>query len=67
MEGIQLGQTSSPLAVVLGVAFAAIAFVGAQFLGWEWGSGQTIPTVIGVAAAGTAVVLLAIQRLGVLE
>lgn len=42
----------------LGVLFAIVAIVGTQFLGWEWGSGQTVPTSIGVVVAGLAVVLV---------
>jgi biopolymer transport protein ExbB/TolQ len=42
-----------------GILVAIIAIVGTQFLGWEWGSGQLIPTIIGVVVAGIAVVVVA--------
>ncbi|OYR56685.1 multidrug transporter [Halorubrum halodurans] len=49
----------SPVATVLGVLVAIVAVVGTRFLGWEWGSGRLVPTVVGVAAAGIAVVVVA--------
>nr|WP_245810764.1 multidrug transporter [Halorubrum halodurans] len=47
------------MATVLGVLVAIVAVVGTRFLGWEWGSGRLVPTVVGVAAAGIAVVVVA--------
>jgi biopolymer transport protein ExbB/TolQ len=42
-----------------GLLVALVAIVGTQFLGWEWGSGRLVPTIIGVAVAGIAVLLVA--------
>ncbi|ELY65834.1 hypothetical protein [Natrinema versiforme] len=50
-----LGRNSSPLVTAIGLAVALVAIVGTQVLGWEWGSGQLLPTIIGVAAAVVAV------------
>jgi uncharacterized membrane protein len=43
----------------VGVLVAIVAVAGTQFLGWEWGSGQTVPTVIGVIVAVFAVAIVA--------
>ncbi|WP_248898182.1 multidrug transporter [Haloplanus halobius] len=43
----------------LGLIVALIAIVGTQFLDWQWGSGQLVPTIVGVAVAGIAVLLVA--------
>lgn len=51
--------TQSTVITVIGVIVALVAIVGTEFLGWEWGSGQLVPTLIGAAAAGVAVVLVA--------
>lgn len=48
-------DTQSSLLTAFGVLIALVAIVGTQFLGWEWGSGQLAPTVIGVLVAGIAV------------
>ena len=53
----------SPLLTAAGVLIALLAVVGTQFLGWEWGSGGAVPTVIGVAVAGIAVAVAANRRL----
>lgn len=47
-------QLESTWGAILGLLVAVVAVVGTQFLGWEWGSGQLLPTIIGVAAAGVA-------------
>lgn len=47
----------SPAAAAIGLLFALIAILGTGFLGWEWGGGQPVPTLIGVVAAGIAVFL----------
>jgi hypothetical protein len=47
------------LGTVLGVLVAGVAVVGTQFLGWEWGSGQVVPTLVGVIAAVVAAGLVA--------
>ncbi len=52
----------SPLLTAVGLLVAAIAIVGTQFLGWEWGSGGLAPTTIGVIVAGIAVVIAAKRR-----
>ncbi|MFC4988378.1 MULTISPECIES: multidrug transporter [Saliphagus] len=46
----------SPLVAAFGLAVAVVAIVGTQVLGWEWGSGQLVPTLVGVVVAGIAVV-----------
>lgn len=51
------GDQSSVITAV-GLLFAFIAIVGTQFLGWEWGSDQLVPTLIGVVAAGVALVVV---------
>lgn len=51
------GDQSSVITAV-GLLFALIAIVGTQFLGWEWGSDQLVPTLIGVIAAGVALVVV---------
>ena len=53
----------SPLLTAVGVLVALVAIVGTQFLGWEWGSGQLVPTAIGVGVAGIAVAVAARRRL----
>jgi biopolymer transport protein ExbB/TolQ len=53
-----------PVATVLGVLVAIVAVVGTRFLGWEWGSGRLVPTIVGVVAAGIAVVVVARRVIG---
>lgn len=53
-----LGRDSSPLGAAIGVAIALVAIVGTQFLGWERGSGQLVPTIIGVVAVIAVLFLL---------
>lgn len=43
----------------LGPLVALVAIVGTQFLDWGWGSDRLVPTIIGVAVAGIAVILVA--------
>jgi biopolymer transport protein ExbB/TolQ len=50
-------RSSSTLGTVVGILVALVAVVGSQFLGWEWGGGQLVPTIIGVAVAVIAIVL----------
>ncbi|MCU4744479.1 multidrug transporter [Natronoglomus mannanivorans] len=52
-------QDQSSMVTAFGLLVAIIAIVGTQFFGWEWGSGQLIPTIIGVVVAGIAVVIIA--------
>lgn len=47
----------SSLLTVVGLLVAGVAIVGTQVLGWKWGSGQLLPTMIGAVAAGVAVVV----------
>ena len=53
----------SPLVTVFGALVAIVAIIGTQFLGWEWGGGQLVPTLVGVVVAGIAVVVVG-RRLG---
>lgn len=41
-----------PLITALGIAVLVVALVGTQFLDWEWGSGQLVPSLIGVGVVG---------------
>ncbi|WP_121744090.1 multidrug transporter [Natronorubrum halophilum] len=52
-------SNQSSLVTAFGLLIASVAIVGTQFLGWEWGSGRLIPTIIGVTVAGVAVVVVA--------
>lgn len=52
-------RDQSPLLTAFAVLVAVVAVVGTQVLGWEWGSGQLLPTIIGVVVAGIAVVVVA--------
>lgn len=54
-------RSGSPLGTIVGTGVALVALVGAQFFGWEWGSGQPLPTLIGVLVAGVAVALVAMR------
>jgi hypothetical protein len=51
-------RSESSLSTVLGLLVAAVAVVGTQFSGWEWGSGQLPPTVVGTVAAVVAVAFI---------
>ncbi|WP_226004658.1 multidrug transporter [Natrinema salinisoli] len=59
---LSLGRNSSPLVTAIGVTVALVAIVGTQFLGWEWGSGQLVPTIIGVVAAVIAAFVVLTRR-----
>lgn len=52
-------RNQSSLVTALGVIIALVAIVGTQFLGWEWGSGQLTPTIIGVLVVGIVGLLFA--------
>lgn len=54
-------RDQSSLLTVFALLVAGVAVVGTQILGWEWGSGQLLPTIIGVAVAGVAV-MVAVRR-----
>ena len=51
-------QDQSSVVTAFGLLIAIIAIVGTQFFGWKWGSGQLIPTIIGVVVAAIAVVIV---------
>ncbi len=59
---LSLGRNSSPIVTGIGVAVALVAIVGTQVLGWDWGSGRLVPTLIGVVAAGIAVAVVLSRR-----
>ena len=52
-------RDQSSLVTAFGLIIAIVAVVGSQVFGWEWGSGQLVPTMIGIAVAGVAVLLVA--------
>lgn len=56
-------QDQSSLVTAFGLLVAIVAIVGTQFFGWEFGSGQLIPTIIGVIVAGIAIVVVARKTL----
>ncbi|MFC7115179.1 multidrug transporter [Natronoarchaeum sp. GCM10025703] len=60
-------QIESSWGAVIGLLVAVVAIVGTQMLGWEWGSEQLVPTIIGVAVAGIAVVLVVQKTTGVIS
>lgn len=51
-------RDQSSVIATVGLAVAAVAIVGTRVLGWEWGSGQLLPTIIGIAVAAVAVVVV---------
>ena len=59
---ISNGRNPTRLETAVGLAVAIVAIVGTQFLGWEWGDGRFLPTMIGVVAAAIAVVVLFYRR-----
>lgn len=50
-------EIESSWGAAVGFLVAVIAVIGTQFLNWEWGSGQALPAIIGVVAAGIAIFL----------
>lgn len=52
-------RDQSSLVGALGLLVALVAIVGTQYFGWEWGSGQLVPTVIGLVVAVIAVLVVA--------
>lgn len=48
-------RDQSPLLAAFALLVAAVAVVGTTALGWEWGAGQPVPTVVGLLVAGVAV------------
>lgn len=53
----------SSLITAFAILVALVAIVGTQFLGWEWGSGQLTPTLIGIVVACIAVLFVSYDRL----
>jgi NhaP-type Na+/H+ or K+/H+ antiporter len=51
-------QLKSSWGAILGLAFAIVAIIGTQVFGWDWETSQLPPTIIGIIAAGIAVVML---------
>ena len=58
-----LQSNQSSLVSAFGLLIALVAVVGTRVLGWEWGSGRLVPTLIGVAVAGVAVAVVAARLL----
>ncbi|SFR37824.1 MULTISPECIES: multidrug transporter [Halorubrum] len=58
-----LESDQSPLVSAFGLLVALVAVVGTRVLGWEWGSGRLVPTLVGVAVAGVAVAIVATRVL----
>ncbi|MDB2259594.1 multidrug transporter [Halorubrum sp. SD690R] len=54
-----IGSDQSSVVSAFGLLVALVAVVGTRFLGWEWGSGRLVPTLVGVAVAGVAVAVVA--------
>ena len=52
----------SPLITALGIIVVAVAIIGTQFLDWEWGSGQLVPTLIGIGVVGVIALLFLRDR-----
>jgi len=51
-------QTKSSLGFSLGLLVAGVAILGTQMLGWKWGDSRLVPTLIGIIAAATAVLIV---------
>lgn len=51
-------RDQSSVVAGLGVLVALVAVIGTRFLGWEWGDGLLIPTLIGVGVTGIAVIVV---------
>ena len=51
-----MDQFKTSWGAIIGLLVAMVAIVGTRAFGWEWGSGQFSPTIIGVVAAGIAVI-----------
>ena len=51
-------SSDSPVLFLVGLAVAAVAFVGSAFLGWEFGGPrEAVPVLIGVACAVVGVMV----------
>lgn len=55
-------RSESPLGTAVGGTVALVAVVGTQVLGWEWGSGQLVPTLLGAVVAVVAVAFVVRRR-----
>ena len=51
-------RIESPAVTVFGFIVAVTAVVGSQVLGWEWGDGRLLPTLIGVTVGSIALLLV---------
>ena len=51
-------EIKSSMGAVIGLLIAIVAITGTQVLGWEWGDGRLLPTIIGVVVCGIAVVFV---------
>lgn len=62
---MQVGKREqSGIVFLIGLLVAAIAIVGTQVLGWEWGSDQLAPTLIGIGVAGIAILVFVRRYIG---
>lgn len=59
---VSRSTNQSPLITALGIIVVAVAIIGTQFLDWEWGSGQLVPTLIGVGVVGVIALLFLRDR-----
>ncbi|MFD1565087.1 multidrug transporter [Haloarchaeobius amylolyticus] len=59
---LSIGRCTSPVITAIGIAVALVAIVGTQYFGWEWGTGQLVPTVIGIVAALIAAFVVFTRR-----
>lgn len=55
--------SQSSVITAFAIFVALVAIVGTQFFGWEWGSDQLTPTLIGIVAACIAVLFVSYDRL----
>lgn len=51
-------RIESPMVAALGFLVAAVALVGTEMYGWEWGDGRLVSTLVGVVATGIAVLFV---------
>ena len=49
---------------IVGAVVALVAVVGAVAFDWQWGSGDPVPTLLGVAVAALAVAVTIYRRFG---
>lgn len=53
-----MSKSESTAITVFGFGVAVTAVIGSQVLGWEWGDGELLPTLLGVTVAGIAILLV---------